>query len=91
MVPAFDESVNDGPVEYVCHAAPLKFDASLAMYCVGLPLHQLVSVTVRDGVDAAAMLSRYIEVTDGGWAEVTLTVMSPQPANSPSSASIRRT
>ena len=51
--------------KFLIVAAPLKFDASLAMYCVGSPPHQFVSVTVRDGVDAA-MLSMYMEVTHGG-------------------------
>ena len=40
------------------------------MYCVGSPPHQFVSVTVRDGVDAA-MLSMYMEVTHGGCPLIT--------------------
>jgi hypothetical protein len=51
-----DESVNDGLAEYGCHAAPLKLADSLAMYCVGLPVQTLFSVTVRLVVDAAPLL-----------------------------------
>ena len=50
------DSVKLGAVAYVCHAAPLKLEDSLAMYCVGLPVQTLFSVTVRLVVDAAPLL-----------------------------------
>ena len=43
--------------------APVKLEDSLAMYCVGLPVAVLLSVTVRLDVSAAPLLIWNVDTT----------------------------
>jgi hypothetical protein len=57
--------VNEGAALYVCHVAPVKLADSEAMYCVGVFVQVLFSVTVLVVVLAAPLLMLKLDTTGG--------------------------
>jgi hypothetical protein len=65
--------MKEGAVAYVLQTAPLKVEDPLAMYCVGLPVAVLFSVTVRLVVVLAPLLILN-DVMDGLVGTLSVTV-----------------